>query len=412
LKKIIELLWADKSDSYARRLWLLFFAVVALLAFFQPAHRNITHHYSRAAFHWWKSQDMYSLTGNGYLYFPQAVLVYAPFAWQEFPENLGTFKKTPLSETLIPYLPLRIAEVLYRAFALGVFAWAIWRMCKIFKPDAKTASLFALVTVLTLPASLTAGRNGQFNMLLSAAIILAAVEASNRHWWKCVFWLIAGIILKPLGIVPMMLFVALFKPLWWRLPVGLAAFVALSFVHYNPEYVLRQWQMCIEQMQVASQPLENLFDDISAMFATFGIHLADATWFYIRAGFAPITLILSWRMVRLYGDKLAPFLVAALASAYLMIFNPRTETVSFLVLSPYIALLAAIIFRQKAPMALGWLLVFLCVGLGSDCYGDIYKLTRIWFKPMLSCIFFFVLVALAFKKAGFLDWEKKAADPQ
>jgi alpha-1,2-mannosyltransferase len=123
-------------------------------------------------------------------------------------------------------------------------------------------------------------------------------------------------------------------------------------------------------------------------------------------------LILSWRMVRLYGDKLAPFLVAALASAYLMIFNPRTETVSFIVLSPYIALLAAIIFRQKAPMALGWLLVFLCVGLGSDCYGDIYKLTRIWFKPMLSCIFMLVLAALAFKKAGFLDWEKKAADPQ
>ena len=355
---------------------------------------------------------MYSLTGNGYLYFPQAVLVYAPFAWQEFPENLGAFKKTSLTETLIPYLPLRIAEVLYRAFALGIFAWAIWRMCQSFKPDAKTASLFALVTVLTLPASLTAGRNGQFNMLLSASIILAAVEASNRHWWKCVFWLIAGIILKPLGIVPMLLFVALFKPLWWRIPVGLAVFVALSFVHYNPEYVVRQWQMCIQQMQVASQPLENLFDDISAMFGTFGIHLADATWFYIRAGFAPVTLILSWRMVRLYGDKLAPFLVAALASAYLMIFNPRTETVSFLVLSPYIALLAAIIFRQKAPMALGWLLVFLCVGLGSDCYGDIYKLTKIWFKPMLSCVFLLVLAALAFKKAEFLDWQKKAADPQ
>ena len=73
MDKLNALFWSPKSDTYARRIWLLFFAIVAVLAFFQPAQRNITHHYSRAAFNWWKSENMYSLQGKGFLYFPQSV---------------------------------------------------------------------------------------------------------------------------------------------------------------------------------------------------------------------------------------------------------------------------------------------------------------------------------------------------
>jgi hypothetical protein len=82
-----------------------------------------------------------------------------------------------------------------------------------------------------------------------------------------------------------------------------------------------------------------------------------------------------------------------------MAFNPRTETVSYIILSPYVALCAAILFREKAVTPVAWILVFLCIGLGSDCYGDIYKLTRIWFKPLLALVFFVILGMWAFRKS-------------
>ena len=399
MDKLNALFWSPKSDTYAKRIWLLFFAIVAVLAFFQPAHRTVTHNYSRAAYQWWNSENMYSLQGKGFLYFPQSVLIYAPFSWQEFPKDLKKFNKQPLGETLLPTLMLRFGEVFYRAFAMGLFGWAIWRMCRFFQTDATTASLFCLVTVLALPASLTAGKNGQFNMLLSASMILAALCVSEKRWWSATAWLILGVIAKPLGLVPLLLIGALYRPLWWRLPLGMLVFVALSFVHYDPSYVLNQWNMCIKQVTIASIPPGNNYDDIAAMFRTFGFDLPDKQWFPVRAVFAFVTLGLAWRLKKIYPSALAPFLVTALSAAYLMVFNPRTEAVSYIILSPYVALFAAILFREKAVTPVAWILVFLCIGLGSDCYGDIYKLTRIWFKPLLALVFFVILGMWAFRKS-------------
>ena len=408
MEKLNALFWSSKSDDYAKRIWLLFFAIVAVLAFVQPAQRNITHHYSRAAFHWWNAENMYSLQGKGFLYFPQSVLVYTPFAWQEFPKDIKKFNKQPLAETLAPTLLLRLGEVFYRAFALGLFGWAIWRMCRFFRADPTVASLFCLVTVLALPASLTAGRNGQFNMLLSASMILAAVCVSEKRWWPATAWLLLGVIAKPLGIVPLMLLGALYMPLWWRLPLGMIVFIGLSFIHFDPSYVINQWQMCFKQITVASIPPGNNFDDIAAMFRTFGLDLPDKQWFPIRALFAFVTLGLSWQLKKVYPTFVSPFLVTALSAAYLMVFNPRTEAVSYIILAPYVALFAAFLIREKAITPLVWLLVFICIGFGSDCYGDIYRITRIWFKPLLACIFFAILAMWVFRPARPLQIMKKS----
>jgi hypothetical protein len=184
-------------------------------------------------------------------------------------------------------------------------------------------------------------------------------------------------------------------------------FAGLSFIHYDPNYVLNQWHMCIKQVTVASIPPGNNFDDIAAMFRTFGFDLPDKQWFPVRAAFAFVTLALAWRLKKIYPAAIAPFLVTALSAAYLMIFNPRTEAVSYIILSPFIALFAAILLREKVMTPLVWILVFICIGLGSDCYGDIYKLTRIWFKPLLALVFFVILGMFAFQKSQPLELVRK-----
>ena len=402
--KLNTLFWSGNSNIYAKRLWLLFFAIVALLAFFQPTHRNITHHYSRAAYHWWNSENMYSLTGSGFLYFPQSALIYTPFAWQEFPKNISAFKRQPLSETLLPTLPLRIAEMLYRAFSLGLLCWAVCRLCQLFKIDAPCSSLFCLVTVLSIPASLTAGRNGQFNLLLAATMILATVAVTNKKWAAAATWLVLGVLVKPLGLVPLLLFGVIYPALWWRLVLGMFFFMALSFIHYDPKYVVGQWQMCIEQMRTASTPLDNSFDDIAGMFRTFGINGSDKIWFAVRALFAFLTLGIAWRLKKIYSSEVGPLLIAGLSAAYLMAFNPRTETVSYVIIAPFVAVCAALMIRQKKSLSLlAGILVFLCIGFGADCYGDIYKLTRIWFKPFLALVFYALLAAWIFHKYDPMD---------
>ena len=81
----------------------------------------------------------------------------------------------------------------------------------------------------------------------------------------------------------------------------------------------------------------------------------------------------------------------------------RQQRSDYIILCPYVALFAAILFREKAVTPLVWILVFVCIGLGSDCYGGIYKLTRIWFKPLLALVFFAILGIWAFKKSRPLE---------
>ena len=260
------------------------------------------------------------------------------------------------------------------------------------------------MTVLSIPASLTAGRNGQFNLLLAATMILATVAVTQKRWGSAATWLVLGVLVKPLGLVPLLLFGVLYPALWWRLAVGMLCFMGMSFIHYDPKYVLSQWQMCIEQMRTASTPTDNSFDDIAGMFRTFGINGSDQTWFAVRASFAFLSLGIAWRLKKIYSPEVGPLLIAGLSAAYLMAFNPRTETVSYVIIAPFVAMCAGLLIRQqKSLTVLTALLVFLCIGFGADCYGDIYKLTRIWFKPLLALLFFGLLMVWGARKYAPID---------
>ena len=81
-----------------------------------------------------------------------------------------------------------------------------------------------------------------------------------------------------------------------------------------------------------------------------------------------------------------------LAALYLMLFNPRTEENSYVMLAGFTALLAAgdlLTGRDRR----GWALALLCLLLAVENMGPVYKLTRIWFKPLVSTLFALVLIA-------------------
>jgi hypothetical protein len=269
MDRLTNFFWGPNSDAYARRIWFAFFALIALLVFFQPAQRTVTHNYSRAAYSWWKSENMYSLQGKGFSFSPSSPDLHT-FRLAGIPAGFETVQQTAVERNTSADPSAASRRGFLSCVLVGLFGWAIWRICRLFRTDAATASLFCLVTLLALPASLTAGRNGQFNMLLSATMNLAAVSISEKRWRPATAWLVLGVIAKPLGLVPLLLLGVLYRPLWWRLPLGMLLFAGLSFVHYDPTYVLNQWQMCFKQVTMASIPPGNNYDDIAGMFRALG----------------------------------------------------------------------------------------------------------------------------------------------
>jgi hypothetical protein len=89
--------------------------------------------------------------------------------------------------------------------------------------------------------------------------------------------------------------------------------------------------------------------------------------------------------------------VGALAADYLMLFNPRTETCSYVFLGPFVASLALYYSAQgRKWLARG--LGFAALGLACDAFPrlgsfSVHDLTDRWFKPLLALLFLPVLIA-------------------
>jgi hypothetical protein len=320
--------------------------------------------YWKAAHQWWQGVDMYGSKENtlqglhGFLYFPQAAIVFTPLA----------------------YLPVLAAEILWRLISLASVAWALWRMCGIFAGERRLL-WFGLGTFLAMPATLLSSQNGQCNLLILALLALGAADMIQNRLWCSTFWLVLGLALKPHALVFILLIAVLQPSMRWRLLVGILAVAALPWVNPNWTYVWQEHISFVQKMRVAGRPAPGDEEDLCALLWSLGHTLSDRVWLIIRLVGAGTISLLALLATRRFARSVSIFYVFTLAIQYIMIFNPRTE-------GPTHAMMAiplAIFTMQELTTnrrAISWALVAVCVLLGTS-HTLIHPINR-WMQPMLE----------------------------
>jgi hypothetical protein len=348
-------------------LWGLLGLGVAIAVGLRPEAHTVTPEYRGAAEKWFRGEDVYTLqTIHGYLYSPSSTLLYWPI-------------------TLLPLVP---GEILWRLLIVGSLALAVWRLTELVLGKTNV-QWFGLVTLLTIPACFSSARNGQTNMPLAACMVFAVVALADRRWGWAAFWLAVTVWLKPVAMVIVLLGLALYPPLRVRLMVGLLAVMALPWLNLDWHYVWREHVLFLQKMALASAPKEDVFYDLRGMLIQMGFHPQDSILTIIRAAAGGGVLYLAWQASRAQKDeRRAAFLVGALSAAYLMIFSPRTETNSYVILAPFIAVLAVRKGLLEGLTTQSVLLGLLAITLGTDSYGSfIFHSTNLWLKVLSALIF-------------------------
>jgi hypothetical protein len=93
-----------------------------------------------------------------------------------------------------------------------------------------------------------------------------------------------------------------------------------------------------------------------------------------------------WIGSRRLGEPHRVLTLLGLSAGYLMLFNPRTETNSYVILAPAIAVLAARLVAVESSRV-GWMLAALALALGNSGMGNpIWPLTKIW-PPVMALAF-------------------------
>lgn len=288
-------------------------------------HNSVTTSYRFASEHWRKCTEIYTSGAQGFLYMPQAAMLFMPFE----------------------LMPAWLGEVLWRWAGLAAYAWGVWTLCKRFFAEIRPTA-FTLATLLAIPAALGSAQNGQTNLAMGGLFALAAVHAGERKWRLTTLWLVLALACKPVALPVVLLLAAVRPRLIPTLAAGMLVFLAAPFVHPDPAYVWSQYHESIGKMIAAADPGVS-YTELRGMLRDFGWVLSDQALLPVRAAAAIAFLgVCMWMARRLREPLVVSFYAVTLGVIYILIFSPRTEGVTYAMIGPIAALLAtgAIIARQ------------------------------------------------------------------
>ncbi len=325
-------------------------------------------------------QDMYSTpsnSGNAFFYLPTSAILYTPYAM----------------------LSKQLGGVLIRVLNLALYGVGVWRLSLIILGDL-AAGQFWLISILSLPAALASLRNGQFDLQLAGLILNASAAVCQKRLWQATFWLCYGFAVKPLGLVPLLLFGAIYPMLGLRMLLGVVLAELVPWLCADWRYVWWEHRRLIETYGWAYHLHESRFSDLGAMLERLGLTLPSFVLTGIRGCSSLACVGLSWQSTRLLEER-AGWFIGALSAGFLVLFNPRSEACSFVYLSPFFAIAAAYCINRGPWFNLGVILGGLALCLASDAVptelGDISK-GHLVIKPLAALVGMGLLIYLMLRR--------------
>jgi len=370
--------WNDPRVAWLAWGLLLLVLVALVLA---GNRRTVTGNYREAALLWFRGGDIYAGTGVGFLYLPQAAILFAPFAW----------------------LPLKLGEIAWRAVSVGAFAIGLRRYASLAGRESG-AELFPLMTALSLPLAFSCFRNGQSTVLIAALMMIAVADLADRRWVRAAAWLSLGLALKPLVIVLTLLAGALYKPVRWRLLAGTAVVLASPFLFQAPGYVVSQYQSCAASLQATARlGVESYWAHFFGMLKVAGVSVSSTLQTGVRLLAAGGILWLCRLARERYTAGQAAVWLYALAVCYLMLFNPRTENNTYAMLGPAIAVFCGqALLVERRPRVAAALAAAAIAILGSHqiTKGITPPPQSVWLAPLVCTVFLAYLIRTVTARDG------------
>lgn len=366
-----------KQFRIALIVWAGFLCVVCLIILSKLGIHTNTPYYMLGAYRWMHSLDLYTHTGQGFIYLPPAAIFFIPLTY--------------LSSFSFP-----IEEIVWRILSGIFFIYGLYRFVK-YVDMQNAPKIFLIATIVSIPITFSVIRNGQFSVIIMALTMLALVNIAEEKWWWATALLVIGLALKPTMIVVLLLVWILYRPLWWRIPVGLLGIFFAPFLFQNPHYVMQQYLNSLTMLNEVANvgSVETTWAQIFGLLAQIKIVFARHVQDIIRFGFAVVTLFACYIAKKKYSQPYTILFIYTLATIYLMLFNPRTENTDYGMLAPAIGILLSMFWLQKRKIEFV-VLVLIAIGI-SGCYYFSHLITPDsgnWFAPLMTILFAVVVARI------------------
>ena len=126
----------------------------------------------------------------------------------------------------------------------GLILWGVFRLVRLVRPSDAGVAL-AIILLLMLPCAGVDVQRGQASVAMAGWVFLGTAEAAGQRWGRATLWLCLALALKPLALVPLLLFAAAFPPL--RLPLAAVSrwcSRCRSCIPTRPTWWRKRWRCC------------------------------------------------------------------------------------------------------------------------------------------------------------------------
>ncbi len=401
-------------------LWAVYALAVCIIVARDPLTREVTSAYRFGSRAFFTSQEMYPRGLHGWLYPPHSALALWPFA-------LGDGS---------PVLPIELAWRVVGIAALLAATWCLWLRVVAPAPAVPplperpvwrglpqsaldAAPLFLLMSAVVIITAAGSARNGQVNALLGACFVFCALALADGRWWRAALAAGVAFAIKPQALPLMLVAGVLYPPFAWRMAAVALGLLALPWLRADWPYVWRQHVGWYVKMRDDATPEPGTWADICGLLVPvlkwLGLEVPARGWTLLRAAMAPITLAACWWLAGRGRRSPQPassagsgppppegaetarlraaFVVLALCTTYVMLFNPRTEGATYAVFAPVAGTVAALCLRERR-----WAWSAVCV---AACIGLMFSreltlnTTNFWVRPLAAVIICAGAVALA-----------------
>ena len=371
--------WFGSGNRAAALLWLLTVLVAAIGGV--AGHRTVTDVYHGAVEHWLSGQDLY---GGGFQYPPTFVLLFAPFH----------------------ALPHAFGEYLWRGLSALLLAIGCWRLLGLqVTTPARRRRLFLWLSLPVLLTAFDAFRNGQANVLFGALTVLGACALAGRSGAaprlnQAALLLTLACLIKPFGIVTMLLAVLAWPALAWRFAALILLGLALPYLTAPADYVDQQYRLMASHLAAMSHNPEARFADFNDLLRVLHLAVPPGWCLLLRAGAGlAFAWIWAWAWLRARAGAASPsptpagaspaLTLYALSAAYLMLFNPMTEQNSYVIAAPFMALLAVGAAGRAfaLPVRIALMVLLLSLTVLPEALRHAAPDFGLWWHPLAMVVF-------------------------
>lgn len=356
-------------------IWLIPFTLGCFHIIHQHFLDGVSKFYYDAAWRWIHHQSLYDFhdLGWGFVYAPSAAILYIPIA----------------------ILPFKISEIIWRILSFGLLVLGTYKLSKL-ENKAQQLKCFFVVTLASAWPILTVVRDGQMHFILTGIIMLGLAAIANKHFWRAAMLIALSIALKPTAIVIYLLVLALYPKVRYKLLFTSLILMLLLLFTQNFNYVIQQHHAFLFSLKasikggVTSAQWAQLFGAIH--FYTG--HLAPANvQRVIRIIFAIITLSICYAAKKKMPEKQAIWYIYAIGTAYLMLFNVRTENNNYIMLAPAIGfILHSFLAQKKRLLSLLCIIIILLLWFNHPIAALLTPHNNIWLKPTAALMFYLMLL--------------------